>query len=431
MPRSPITFLASALLACGSSDDGSGGSEAAATGDPDTGAADPAPPPVSYTRHVAPILARHCVACHKPGSIAPFELDDYDAAAMFSAAIVAATAAREMPPFSADNSGACGSFRDAPWLSDEELATLAAWHEAGAPEGPESPAPEPAPLPGLTGELLTVAMAEPYVPDTAQPDDYRCFVVDGAPADGPERFVTGFAVRPGNAAVVHHVIVYAPKGEQAQAQVQALDDAEPGPGYTCFGTAQVPAAVAAAWAPGGGATRYPPGTGIRLKPGAPLVLQMHYNTLAGGDLTDRSEVDLAVVEGGVKPARFVGLVDLLLELPPGQAEAHAGVDVELGDAGKLTGPVDLLGLFPHMHTLGRTLELGRAGPSGAGCLVRVPRWDFHWQRLYFYDQPVRLDPADLLTLRCSYDTRGRDEVTRWGEGTLDEMCVAGLLVVDP
>ncbi|WP_434428065.1 hypothetical protein [Nannocystis pusilla] len=90
-----------------------------------------------------------------------------------------------------------------------------------------------------------------------------------------------------------------------------------------------------------------------------------------------------------------------------------------------------MGLFPHMHTLGRTLELGRTGPSGAGCLVRVPRWDFHWQRLYFYDQPVRLDPADLLTLRCSYDTRSRDEVTRWGEGTQDEMCVAGLLVVDP
>ncbi|MCY1014077.1 hypothetical protein OV079_52885 [Nannocystis pusilla] len=98
--------MASALLACGAPD---GGLDTTTTGDSDTGAADPAEPPVSYTRHVAPILARHCVACHKPGSIAPFVLDDYAAAAPFSAAIVAATAAREMPPFSADNSGACGA----------------------------------------------------------------------------------------------------------------------------------------------------------------------------------------------------------------------------------------------------------------------------------------------------------------------------------
>lgn len=424
-------LLCCALVACGTGVDAPSDDDSSTTDlGTSTGPFD-AEPAVTYSEHVAPILARHCVACHAEGGIAPLALDDYAGASQFSSVIAAVTTAREMPPFAADHGGECGSFRDARWLDEEEIEVLSAWHEAGAPEGPPREPPPLEPLPELGGELLIAAMTTEYTPSTAQPDDYRCFVVPGAPIDGPELFVTGFAVRPGNAAVVHHVIVYAPKGEAATAQVQALDDAEEGPGYTCFGTAQVPAGVAAAWAPGGGATHYPPGTGIRLQPGAPLVLQLHYNTLAAGELRDRTEVDLEVVREGVRPARFAGLADLQLELPPGEVEAHAGIEVEVGNTGNITGPVDLLGVFPHMHTLGRTLEIDRSGPSDSGCVIDVPRWDFHWQRLYFYDEPIRLDPADRLSMRCTYDTRSRDEVTRHGEGTLDEMCVAGLLVVDP
>lgn len=384
-------------------------------------------PTVTYHRDVRPLLARHCLGCHQEGGIAPIALASAAAAAAFAGPIAAATASRAMPPFPADNSGACHSFRDARWLTDAELATLATWAEEGAPEGDPGSAPaEPPPPTGLDGEVRTLAMAADYTPRAELEDDYRCFVIEGAaPAEG-ETFVTGFDVRPGNPRIVHHVIVYAPRSAEAVEQARALDAAEPGDGYTCFGTSQVTAAVAAAWAPGGKPTRYPEGIGVRLQPGAPVIVQMHYNTLAGPGMSDRTAVDLRVAAGGVTPARFVGLADLGLALPPGEAEVTT---VHTGPAGKPTGaPMRIHGVFPHMHTLGRSLEIRDSASDS--CVLSVPRYEFHWQLLYFYEQPLVLPADPTLTITCRYDTRTRAELTRWGEGTMDEMCVAGLLVTD-
>src|SRR5262245_6737509 len=76
---------------------------------------------------VAPLLAQHCTGCHTDGGIAPFALTSYDAAAAQAGVMRDAVASRSMPPWGTDNSGACGSYRDARWLSDEEIATFARW----------------------------------------------------------------------------------------------------------------------------------------------------------------------------------------------------------------------------------------------------------------------------------------------------------------
>jgi hypothetical protein len=380
---------------------------------------------LTYWRDVRPILSEHCVGCHYEGGIAPLRLDGFEHASPFAALIASATAERAMPPYGVDNGGDCHTFRDARWLSDDELATLAGWAELGAPAGdPADAPPDPPPASGLEGEIRTLVMPDPYVPDDTLSDDYRCFVIDGvAPADATT-FVTGFDVRPGNAQIAHHVIVWAPRSLDAAAQAEALDAAEPGQGYTCFGTAQVPASVVAAWAPGGVASHYPDEIGIELVAGAPLIVQMHYNTLAGPGMQDQTAIDLQVVAGGVTPARFVGLADLDLALAPGLSE------VETTHVGTLAGGADTAlrvhGVFPHMHTLGRELELARA--DDASCLISVPRYEFHWQLLYFYEQAVELPVDAMLSLRCAYDTSSREQTTFWGEGTQDEMCIAGLLV---
>ncbi|GFH29821.1 MOXD1 1, partial [Haematococcus lacustris] len=36
--------------------------------------------------------------------------------------------------------------------------------------------------------------------------------------------------------------------------------------------------------------------------------------------------------------------------------------------------------------------------------------------------PPHLRPGDSLVTQCSYDSTTRTEVTRFGEGTMDEMC---------
>jgi hypothetical protein len=269
-------------------------------------------------------------------------------------------------------------------------------------------------------------MGVDYAPDSSKPDDYRCFLVD-VEAEEEELYVTGFDVHPGDPRLVHHVIVYHPASDEAAEQARQLDLAEEGHGYTCFGTSGVQGGAVAAWAPGGGATFYPEGTGIRIRPKRPLILQMHYNTQAGPGLQDRSRVELQVVAGGVTVGRFVPVFDLGLRLPPRQELAEAGATMGIKLPG---GAAKIFGVFPHMHTLGKTLHLDLEREDGSrSCVVDVPRWDFHWQMLYFHHDPIPVAPGDKLSIRCTYDTRSRDQETRWGEGTMDEMCIAGVFVV--
>lgn len=385
-----------------------------------------AEPPPTYHGEVQALLAKHCVQCHTDGQIAPFALDSYEAAASMAAGIATAVEERRMPPYPVDNSGDCSTFRDARWLSEEEIGTLVAWHAAGAPEG-EVKAPEPvAPLPELAGDIVTISTGADYTPNSAMNDDYRCFLAEAPEVEDPY-YVTGFDVHPGEARVVHHVIVYHPATDEAGAQAKALDDAEDGPGYTCFGASGVTAGVVAAWAPGGGATFFPDGTGIKLRKGRPLILQVHYNTLAGEGLSDRTNVDLQVATEEVTVGKFRALVDLGLRLPPLMESAEAGITSKVSDAEE---PFTLAGIFPHMHTLGRTLRVDLTHADGSTeCVVDVPRWDFHWQMLYFHESPMRVVPGDTVTMSCTYDTRTRTTDTLWGEGTEDEMCVAGLFVV--
>lgn len=389
----------------------------------------PAAAATTYTAHVRPILARACVQCHVAGAIAPFALDTYAAAAPMAPAMARAARARVMPPFPADNSGDCNTFRDAPWLTEREIATLEAWAAAGAPEGdPALPPPAPVVPPTLSGEVHTVSAASAYTPRSDRDDDYRCFVVDAPVAAAGPYFVTGFDVRPGERRLVHHVIVYHPRNDEQVARARALDEAEPGLGYTCFGAAGVEAGAVAAWAPGGGATHFPAGMGVQLAGGRSLIVQVHYNSLAGV-APDLTRVDLEVRTGGVAPGRFVPVADVALELPPRARDATAGATLRLADYTTLRTPLRVYGVFPHMHVLGRSLRVEiHRGDGSRECVVDVPRWDFHWQRLYFHERPLRLDPSERLDIRCRYDTTGRDSTTRWGEGTADEMCVAGLFV---
>jgi hypothetical protein len=80
------------------------------------------------------------------------------------------------------------------------------------------------------------------------------------------------------------------------------------------------------------------------------------------------------------------------------------------------------------------------------CLVSAPKYDFEWQRSYFYDVPLAelptFMPGDVLTINCGYDNSmdngnmrealgraGLDEniEVNLGDETLDEMCLVGLL----
>lgn len=393
---------------------------------------------------VAPILDQHCMGCHTGDGLAPMSFDTYADTRPWAEAIVAATQSRTMPPKQVVQDGSCGAFADPWWLSDDELATLASWVEAGAPEGEPAVRRGPPALPSIT---TTHHVDTPeFTPQIdggpgAEFDEYRCFplALDGLTGD---RFLTGYDVHPGNTAIVHHVtgLIVDPDrpsfrfGRNNRQQMAALDAESPDRlGWPCFNAAGPLVNYSAhpiTWAPGQGAVPYPEGTGIRVPEGAVLVVQVHYNLVDPANVgqADSSRIELEL-EAEVEKEIFPLYVDFLLQsgdaIPAGEA-GYVYTNTVRASALGVRDDREVIGVMPHMHTRGVSLDLAvdRGSDDAGSCLIDVPDWDYGWQFLYFYEQPVRLAPDDLVTLACTYDTRDVTEPVAAGWGAQNEMCSA-------
>jgi hypothetical protein len=409
--------LALALVGCGDSggEGAAGGGGAGATGP-------------TYWADVKPIVDAKCNGCHVPGGIAPFALTTYEEVSGHQSAIRAAVEARTMPPWPADPG--CNDYLNDRSLTDEQIATIVAWVDAGAAAGDaalEGPPLDPGDTRALSRVDVEIGMAEPYTM-VEQPDEYRCFVLDWPRTE--RAFVTGFGAQPGNGAVVHHVIAFVAPPSQV-AEVDALDAADPAPGYQCFGGPGFNGQWMGAWAPGNTGYDYPPGTGIPVEAGSKVVLQLHYNALTAGAQPDQTAVrlkvdsaveDEAVIQPWTNPV-WVGGIGMTI--PPMSAGVTHTFDQD--PTAWLTGGDAIVIHSPmlHMHTLGRAGRLSILRADGTEeCLLSISAWDFHWQGAYPLRVPVRFNPGDEIHLECTWDNPTTNEV-KWGEGTTDEMCLGG------
>jgi hypothetical protein len=396
----------------------------------------PVPARPTYWAHVAPIVQQHCAQCHVAGGLAPFALSTYEDARSHADMIAASVTAGTMPPWMP--SASCRPLQHVRVLPADDLTTIQRWVATGTAEGDRAAfvarPGTPATLPDTPS--LMVQPAEAYAPRPSAIDDYHCFIMD--PSLTTERDLVGVRFVPGEPRIVHHVIVYEIKAA-GLAALQRLDDAEPGAGYTCFGgpgvSAQRQVQFVAGWAPGGPPMRMPTGTGIRLSPGSRLVMQVHYNQANGRGLSDRTRTELFFSENPVpRVAYVIPLAQQDFRLPAGARDTVVEASVRLRQYGVPLNAT-VYGLAPHMHTLGTavSVDVTRANTTTSECLVDIPRWDFHWQQFYLFEEPLRVTPDDTIRLRCRYDnTAARQPVidgvpqaprdVRWGEGTFDEMC---------
>ena len=98
---------------------------------------------VTFTKDVAPILQRSCQECHRTGSIAPMSLLTYEETRPWARSIKDKVVTRTMPPWYIDRNIGVQGFKYDYSLSDEEVATVAAWVDAGAPRGNPADLPPP------------------------------------------------------------------------------------------------------------------------------------------------------------------------------------------------------------------------------------------------------------------------------------------------
>jgi hypothetical protein len=402
----------------------------------------------TYEKDLKPLFAAHCVSCHTAGGIAPFALTTFEEVTAVKDAVQQAVESRRMPPYLAGAD--CTAYSDDERLSADEIAQVTAWVAAGAPRGAKTADLPAATQPTLPRVDLELSMPEVYSPHQS-PDDYHCFVLDFPGA--ADQFVTGFHVKPGNPRVVHHVIAFLIQPDKAQ-QVAALDAAEPGPGYTCFGGPggnNSSVSWLGSWAPGGRASMFPDGTGLLVKPGSKVVMQVHYNTAAApeGERDDQTSIELALASSVKSRAWIIPWSSPEwarrgnMPIPAGQADVMHTWSLDPTQvlsyltSNQLTNGqgIRIYSAGFHQHLLGTSghLEIIR-GDGTKECLLDVPRWDFHWQRSYSLEKTKLFRPGDQLGITCHWDNTEANQPViggvkraardvNWGEGTADEMCL--------
>jgi Flp pilus assembly protein TadD len=355
---------------------------------------------VTFSKHIAPILFRHCAPCHRPGEAAPFSLLTYNDARKHGVQIVKVTEKRYMPPWLPEPGH--GDFAGSPRLSDGQIGTLARWVRGGMAEGDPADLP-PAPHFAEGWQLgtpdLIVRMSQPYHLPATPGDVFRNFVL---PAGVKEtRYIRAFELRPGNKRVVHHANMIVDRSRLLRRRDG--QDGQPG-----FGGMDVETEVTGEfdpdshflfWKPGSPAQEEPADMAWRLDPGSDLILNLHLQPSGKPEIVN-AEVGLYFATQAA--ARH----PMLLQL-----EHDGAIDIPAGsrsfavtDHLKLPVAVNLLAIYPHAHYLGKQIEAWAELPDGARRpLLKIDQWDINWQATYTYRQPVFLPAGSTVAMRISYD----------------------------
>jgi hypothetical protein len=388
----------------------------------------PAKAEPTFTRDVAPIIFKNCTPCHRPGEIAPFPLVSYLDVKKRARQLRDVTHDRIMPPWKAEPGW--GEFLDARGLTTNEIALIARWVEQGAVEGKTADLPA---LPKFTDGWqlgtpdLVLKTPEPYNVPAEGRDDYRCFVI---PVNLPtDKYVKAIEFRPGNRRIVHHAIFYLDSSGEAR----RLDAESPGPGYTHFGGPGFPPTGGlGGWAPGVTPRSLPEGVARSLRKGSDLVVQVHFHP-SGKPEVEQSSIGLYFAKEAPKKILLpITLGTRQIDIPAGEK------DYRVHDSFTLPAEMQIVGIIPHAHYLGKEMKATATLPDGSlKPLLWIKQWDFNWQEQYRYAEPFLLPAGTKIEMDFSYDNSADNpnnpstppQRVRFGEQTTNEMAFLWLQAV--
>jgi hypothetical protein len=370
----------------------------------------PAARQVTFTKDVAPILQRGCQTCHRPGSIGPMALLTYEDARPWARSIKTRVTARTMPPWFVDRNIGINKFKNDPSLSDDEVATIVRWVDAGAPQGNPADMPPPRQFDELDkwhiGKPdLIVSMPEEFTVPAAGPDWWGNFVADSGLTE--DRYIKAVEAKPSVAGArsVHHAV----EGLQ-------YDDGVAAEGGTLV-----------EYAPGKNGDIFTEGAGKLMRAGAKVTFNMHYHSV-GEVIKDRTQVGFVFYPKGYVPkhvlitTRQPNMDDL--DIPAG------ATDVRTDGYFKFEKPTRLVSFMPHAHNRGKRQCLEVIYPNMSIDQLNCVNYDFNWQIVYNYaDDVAPLLPAGtILHLITWHDNsagnRNNPDPRNWvgfGNRTTDDM----------
>jgi hypothetical protein len=388
---------------------------------------------VTFNKDILPIVQKNCQACHRPGEAAPFSLLTYESARPWAKAMKMAVVSRKMPPWFADPN--YGHFTNDPRLPESDIDKIAAWVDAGAPEGAAQD--KPAPREWKEGWNIRpdveISLLKPYKVPAKAVVPWLDFVV-------PTHFtkdtwVAAAEVRAGARSVVHHsTITFVPPGPDSKA-LEALATGEP---------VTLPRGLNAqslvGLGPGAPARRFDQYDAAVLIPaGSYLIFNMHYTT-NGTETFDQTKIGLELATTEPKNE----LIQVLaadegstsarnLTILPGDAKAPGHGSVTFAKQ------VTLASLNPHMHLRGKDFIYRVVYPTGESqILLNVPRFDYAWQPGYRFEKPIVLPAGSRLEMDGHWDNSANNPnnpdataTVHWGQQIWEEMFGGGIILIAP
>jgi len=381
----------------------------------------------TFYKDIVPILQDHCQSCHRAGEVGPMPLVTYEQTRSWAGAIAHAVTMKMMPPWFADPR--YGHFANDASLSEQQIAAISAWAEAGAPAGDAKAAPPERKWAegwNIPQPDLVVKMPKPVrIPDEGEVE-YTYEIVPIHFAE--DRWVQMSEFRPGSPAHVHHAVVYirppdspwlrhAPVGEPFTASTLS-DPAERRQAH------ETTSDLLLVYAPGSSPDEWPDGMAKFVPAGSDLVFQMHYTT---NGTAAEDQTSIGIVFAKTLPGQRVITLQLnnhALIIPPGADDFRVEVQ------GTLPNDATLLSLFPHMHLRGKRFEYDIVHDDGSVEVLLRVNYHFHWQLSYKLAEPRLLKAGTKLRAIAWYDNSKNnphnpdpEKTVTWGDQTSDEMMV--------
>ena len=361
---------------------------------------------VTYYKEIVPLLQASCLSCHRPGEpgaelFAPF--DSYETVASMSGVMLSRIENRLMPPWhaSTDPHNGLGGFKGDVRLSDEQINLFRAWVDQDCPAGDAQDAPAQRIWPAEDAWSIgkpdfVFQMPKPYEVPKDRLDEYQFYRVK---ANFPEdRYIQAIEMRPGNKAVVHHMgaIIGRSTTESLNAN-QAL--------LKLYGLTGDKVKKIGDYISGDpfNARTYPAGYAIRLPARHDLFFEMHYTPTGKAEEPDLSK--MGIIWADQKPEHVIETK--VFNRKDIRLRPHA-LHYEKTSYYQFSTDVLIHALAPHMHYRGKDFTLYKVENLGTTderrtLILKIPTYDFNWQRTYEFVNPLRLKAGDALYSVAHFD----------------------------
>ena len=388
----------------------------------------------TFTKDIAPIFQQKCDTCHRPSGMGPMSLETYQDARPWVRAIAQKVEARQMPPWNIDKTVGIQKFKNDRSLSDDQIATIVKWTEAGAPMGDPKDMPAPVAWPSDQGWQMAAKYGDPDLVVTSPPwtvpaESQDAWWRPDVPTGLTEaRWVRAIEIRPVTVEmrkVTHHALARLEQKEDSTMPKELFTNDPNVAGDGLF----------MEWAIGKNADEMRPDSGRLMLPGSRILWEIHYHAV--GEEVKNAQVQLAVwfYPKGQEPKHREVLA--LFNSFSGSVPGGRGLDIPPNAVTTTESFIPLRqnarieNFQVHEHLRGKGMSMEAIYPDGhRQMLSQVTDFNFNWMNMYIYadDAAPLLPKGTILHLVAWYDNTKNnksnpdpDQWVGYGDRTVDEM----------